>query len=235
MCRPDVEALLREGETSFVAALDPTPIAFQPGELLMRMGEPHEYVYVVEQGWLARSRTIEDGRRQIIVVFLGGDTCGIKTIFLRQQPDAIEALTSASVRRIHYRDACALAAREFPVSMHLAWQLARDERHLHNWNVRLGRANAEERIAALLLELRHRLAARLIGEGGRYPLPITQQHIADHVGLTVVHVNRVLRRFRELDMVSVHQGRMVFLDRVAELEAMARPLQDLTGEREERS
>jgi CRP-like cAMP-binding protein len=151
----------------------------------------------------ARTRTIEDGRRQIIVVFLAGDTCGIKTIFLRQQPDAIEALTPASARRIHYRDACALAASEFPVSMHLAWQLARDERHLHNWNMRLGRGNAEERLAGLLLELRDRLAARDVGDGRRYPLPITQQHIADHVGLTVVHVNRVLRRFRELEMVSV--------------------------------
>jgi CRP/FNR family transcriptional regulator len=229
MCRPEVEDLLREGEEKFVAALDRTPVVLRPGELLMQMGESHEYVYVIEDGWLARSRSLDDGRRQIIVVFLAGDTCGIKTIFLKQQPDAIEALTPASARRIHYRDACALAAGEFSVSMHLAWQLARDERHLHNWNVRLGRGNAEERLAGLLLELRDRLAAREVGDGVRFPLPITQQHIADHVGLTVVHVNRVLRRFRELDMVSVQKGRMVFLDNVAELEALARPLQDQTG------
>ena len=228
MCRPEIESLLREGEQIFVAALEPTPIVFEPGEALMRLGEAHEYVYVIEHGWLARVRTIEDGRRQIIVVFLAGDTCGIKTIFLRQQPDAIEALARASARRIHYRDACDLAAREFPVSMHLAWQLARDERHLHNWNVRLGRGNAEERLGGLLLEFRDRQAARQIGDGRRYPLPITQQHIADHVGLTVVHVNRVLRRFRELDMVAVQRGKMVFLENAAELEALARPLQDQT-------
>jgi CRP/FNR family transcriptional regulator len=224
-----MEELLREGDQKFAAALDPTPIVLGAGDLLTQMGEAHEYVYVIEQGWLARSRTLEDGRRQIIVVFLAGDTCGIKTIFLRQQPDAIEALTPASARRIHYRDACELASREFSVSMHLAWQLARDERHLHNWNVRLGRGNAEERLAGLLLELRDRLQARGIGNGRRYPLPITQQHIADHVGLTVVHVNRVLRRFRELEMVSVRRGTMVFLDNVAELEALARPLEDQTG------
>ena len=229
VCRPEVEALLREGEQKFVAALDPKPLVFGPGDQLMRLGEAHEYVYVIEQGWLARVRTIEDGRRQIIVVFLSGETCGIKTIFLQRQPDAIEALTPASARRIHYRDACDLAAREFSVSMHLAWQLANDERHLHNWNVRLGRGNAEERLAGLLLELRDRLAVRQLGPGGRYPLPITQQHIADHVGLTVVHVNRVLRRFRELEMVSLQRGAMVFLDNVAELEALARPLQDQTA------
>jgi CRP/FNR family transcriptional regulator, anaerobic regulatory protein len=228
MCRPEIETLLRDGANAFLAALEPAPVPLETGDPLMQMGEAHEYLYVVEQGWLARSRTIEDGRRQIIVVFLPGDTCGIKTMFQRQQPDAIEALTPASARRIHYRDALALAAREFPVSLHLAWQLARDERHLHNWNVLLGRANAEERLAALLLEIRDRLAARGAGDGRRYPLPITQQQMADHVGLTVVHVNRVLRRFRELEMVSVQRGSMVFLDNLAELEALARPLQDLT-------
>src|SRR5437762_967176 len=76
---------------------------------------------------------------------------------LARQPDAIEALTQATVRRIHYREACELAARDFAVAMHLARQLVLDERHLHNWNLRLGRANAEERLAALLLELRNRL------------------------------------------------------------------------------
>jgi CRP/FNR family transcriptional regulator len=228
LCRPEIETLLRDGENAFLAALEPVPVPLGTGDLLMQMGEAHDYLYVVEQGWLARSRTLEDGRRQIIVVFLGGDTCGVKTMFLRQQPDAIEALTPASARRIQYRDALALAAREFPVSLHLAWQLARDERHLHNWNVRLGRGNAEERLAGLLLELRDRLAAREIGDGRRYPLPITQQQIADHVGLTVVHVNRVLRRFRELEMVSVQRGSMVFLDKLSELEALARPLRDLT-------
>jgi hypothetical protein len=74
---------------------------------------------------------------------------------MTRQPDAIEALTPASTRRIQYKDACTLAAKDFAVAMYLAWQLAQDERHLHNWNVRLGRANAEERLAALLLELRH--------------------------------------------------------------------------------
>jgi CRP/FNR family transcriptional regulator, anaerobic regulatory protein len=196
----------------------------------MQMGEAHEFVYAIESGWLARSRTISDGRRQIIVIFLPGEFCGIKTIFMTRQPDAIEALTQASARRIHYQDVVDLAAKDFAVAMHLACQLALDERHLHNWNVRLGRANAEERLAALLLEFRNRLVKRGRRADEDYVLPLTQQQIADHVGLTVVHVNRILRRFRELEMVSIQRNKVVFLNDVGSLEALARPVQDLVGE-----
>jgi CRP/FNR family transcriptional regulator len=196
----------------------------------MQMGEAHEFVYAIESGWLARSRTISDGRRQIIVIFLPGEFCGIKTIFMTRQPDAIEALTPASTRRIHYREVLALAAKDFAVAMHLARQLALDERHLHNWNVRLGRANAEERLAALLLEFRNRLLKLGVSADERFVLPLTQQQIADHVGLTTVHVNRILRRFRELNMVVIQKSEVVFLKDVASLEGLARPVLDLVGE-----
>ena len=229
--RPEVEALLRRGKAELVGGMSRTPQVLQRGDVLVQMEEPHEFVYVVESGWLCRSRTISDGRRQIIVIFLPGEVCGIKTIFMTHQPDAIEALTQASVRRIHYKEVCAMAAKDFAVAMHLAWQLAQDERHLHDWNIRLGQANAEERLAALLLELRNRLKALgMDSAAGGYGLPLTQQQIADHVGLTAVHVGRILRRFRELEMVSIQNNEVVFLENVHLLEEISRPVQDLVGE-----
>ena len=113
--------------------------------------------------------------------------------------------------------------------MHLAWQLAQDERHLHNWNVRLGRANGEERLAALL-ELRNRLAARHHQCGHPLWIAADPAAVADHIGLTTVHVGRLLRRFRELEMVDIRSNEVVFLDNVRLLEEIARPMQDLVGE-----
>jgi CRP/FNR family transcriptional regulator len=229
--RPEVAALLRRGKAELVSGMSPNPQLLQRGEVLVQMAEEHEFVYVVDSGWLCRSRTIADGRRQIIVIFLPGEICGIKTIFMTHQPDAIEALTPASVRRIHYKEACALAAKDFAVAIHLAWQLAQDERHLHDWNVRLGRANAEERLAALLLELRNRLRALGVSSAtGRYGFPLTQQQIADHVGLTAVHVGRTLRRLRQLEMVVIQNNEVIFLKNASLLEEIARPVQDLLGE-----
>jgi CRP/FNR family transcriptional regulator len=231
LTRPEMQSLLRHGKAELLAAMSPTPQVLERGDILVQMEEPHEFLYVIETGWLSRSRTLPDGRRQIIVLFLPSEICGIKTIFMTHQPDAIEALTPASARRIHYKEACELAAREFGVAMLLAWQLAQDERHLHNWNVRLGRANGEERLAALLLELRNRLIALGVSSAGaRYGLPLTQQQIADHIGLTTVHVGRLLRRFRELEMVDIRSNEVVCLENVRLLEEIAMPMQDLVGE-----
>jgi len=114
--------------------------------------------------------------------------------------------------------------------MLLAWQLSVDERHLHNWNLRLGRANADERVAALLLELRERLLRLGVDARERYFLPLTQSQLADHVGLTPVHVNRTLRRLRSSNMVSMHRNEVRFLENVADLEELARPVRDVLGE-----
>jgi CRP/FNR family transcriptional regulator len=231
LTRPEIKSLLQRGKSELLAAMSPIPQVLQRGEILVQMEEPHDFIYAIETGWLSRSRTLPDGRRQIIVLFLPGEVCGIKTIFMTRQPDAIEALTPASARRIHYKEACDLAAKDFAVAIYLAWQLAQDERHLHNWNVRLGRANGEERLAAFLLEVRNRLTALgIISAESRYGLPLTQQQIADHIGLTTVHVGRLLRRFRELEMVDIRSNEVVFLANVRLLEEIARPMQDLVGE-----
>jgi CRP-like cAMP-binding protein len=227
--RPRIADIVIRGRSELMAALS-KPRPLHRGDIFVAMGDTHNFVYMVESGWVARSRTLPDARRQIIVTFLPGEFCGIKTIFMERQPDDIEALTEASVRRIHYEEACALAARDFGVAMFLAWQLALDERHLHNWTVRLGRANAEERLAALLLELRNRLLQLGVAAQAGYALPLSQQQIADHVGLTPVHVSRVLRRFRELDMVCINRSEVQFMDNVGQLEELAQPVQDVLGE-----
>lgn len=227
--RPEIETVIRQGEADFLRVLEPEPLQFGPGSFLMRMGEEHEYVYVIENGWLARTRVIDDGRREIMVLLLSGDVCSVKAIFLRHQPDAIEALTQVSVRRVHHQIACALAAENFGVALLLAWRLADEERHLHNWTLRLGRANAEERLAAFLVDMRDRLRFRGIDTRGSIPMPITQRDIADHVGLTMMHVNRVLRRFRERGMVELRHGRAWFLYNAGALYALARPVRDVVG------
>src|SRR5215204_1428694 len=227
--RPQIGEMVNCGRRELLAAMAPTA-TLQRGDLLVQLGREHEYVYYIEHGWLARSRTTEDGRRQIMVIFLPGEFCGIKTIFMERQPDDIEALTEAVTRRIHYKEACALAEKHVAVAMLFAWQLSVDERHLHNWNLRLGRANADERVAALLLELRERLLRLGVDAREKYFLPLTQIQLADHLGLTSVHVNRTLRRLRSLNMVSIHRNEVVFLDNVAELEELARPVRDVLGE-----
>src|SRR4051794_32402883 len=90
----------------------------------------------------------------------------------------------------------------------------------------LGRGYADERIATLLLDLRGRLHQAGMANGGGFQLRMTQQEIADHLGLTIVHVNRVLRRLREAGIVTVQRG-VVIVDEMAGLSQLAAPLQDI--------
>ena len=92
--------------------------------------------------------------------------------------------------------------------------------------IALGRGSAIERIATLMLDFRGRLMQAGIGDGDRFHLPMTQEHIGDHLGLTLVHVNRTLKRLREDGILTVRSG-LVQIHDVDALALYAAPMQDI--------
>jgi len=223
--RPELLGALQRGEAVLTRAMAPNARTFKPGEKIIGEGEPHGFVYWLRTGWVARTRRLPDERNQIIAIFLPGDFFGVKTIFLVQQPDALEALSAVTVEFLDHRQVLDLAQQDPDVGIRLWWQICEDQRRLHSWITGLGRGNAEERIAAMLLDFRIRLRrAGLAGESFR--LPMTQQQMADYLGLTVVHVNRVLRRLREAGAISVSEGRMMIRDMQA-VAQLAGAIQDV--------
>jgi CRP/FNR family transcriptional regulator len=223
--RPELRDLLIRGEATLQQTMRPARLCRQ-GEVLVSTGQESSTAYLLESGWVARTRTTEDSRRQIMMVFLPGDLMGIKSMLLERQTETIECLTDARVRTIDHKRLLELAAQDHAVSVRVMFQLAEDERRLHNWVTALGRGSADERIATLLLDLRGRLHQAGIANGDGFYMPMTQQEIADHLGLTLVHVNRVLRRLRESGIVTV-QHKAVKVDEMARLSQLAAPLQDI--------
>jgi len=223
--RLELRDLLIRGEATIREAMGPSARC-REGEVLVSTGEESRTVYLLEHGWVARTRLIEDGKRQIIVVFLPGDLMGIKSMLLESQPDTIECLTDSHVRRVDHKRLLELVARDHAASLRIMFQLAEDERRLHNWIAALGKGSADERIATLLLDLRGRLFQAGLANGHGFRMPMTQQEIADHLGLTLVHVNRVLRRLREQGIVTVQRGEVVF-NELSRLSRLAAPLQDI--------
>jgi CRP-like cAMP-binding protein len=170
--RPELRDLLIRGEAAIRKAMEP-PVRHREGEVLIRTGEESGTVYLLESGWVARTRIIEDGRRQIIVVFLPGDLMGIKTMLLERQPDTIECLTNVQVRTIDHKHLLELLARDHAASVRIMFQLAEDERRLHNWVAALGKGSADERIATLLLDLRGRLYQAGLANGDAFQIAMT--------------------------------------------------------------
>jgi CRP-like cAMP-binding protein len=83
---------------------------------------------------------------------------------------------------------------------------------LREWLLNIGRRSAMERIAYLMCEIFLRLRRSGLGESNACPFPLTQVDIADAVGLTAVHVNRMLKEMRRLGMIRQDKGRLTIPD-----------------------
>lgn len=135
-------------------------------------------------------------------------------MFMSRHPDAVMAISQARVERVHYRALHVAYTADSDVASRCLWQIMEEERRLHSWVVSLGQGTAEERLARLLIDFRGRLilSRSLPGDALQYDLPLTQIQIADHLGLTSVHVNRVLKSMRDQGIVGVRDGRVAIGD-----------------------
>jgi CRP/FNR family transcriptional regulator len=225
--RPEFRQEIERGEAKIVRLLQGKTVNYAARAVLVEGDSEHAYVYRLVSGWVCRTRQLEDGRNQFILIFLPGDLFAVKSMFMRRHPDSVQALTDCVAQRIDYRELHAAYVRDGDVASRCIWQVMEEERRLHNWVVGLGQGGAEERLAMLVLDLRARLAmSGAIGADAlSFELPLTQMQIGDYLGLTAVHVNRVLRGLREAGLVTIRDGTLSIgsLERLAQL---AHPLLD---------
>jgi len=206
--RPELYDRLCRGEDLILRAMSANEAVHEPGQQIVRSGELDDRVYWLRAGWACRSGILDDGRRQIVTLFLPGDFLGLKSLLHCQQLECVESITSATVNWLEHDRLRRLADEDRDVALRLLFELADEDRRLLQWVIALGRGHGEERLAAFFLELRARVRRLNLAQGPSFTLPMTQQQIADHLGLTEVHVNRILRRLRE-------SGIMTFRDRTA--------------------
>jgi CRP/FNR family transcriptional regulator, anaerobic regulatory protein len=225
--RPELTEALERGDTKLRALMGSRVRTVSEREVIVEQETEHPYIYRLRSGWAGRVRTLPDGRRQIILMFLPDDLFGIKSLFLTSHGDAIVALSELSVEFVDYRELHELYVADPDVALRCNWQVVEEERRLHNWIVSLGQGSADERLAQVLLDWHGRLTrARRIEEGSNeYRLPMTQEALGDHLGLTAVHVNRVLKKFRDEDIVTIKAGRVQILD-PRKLRRLAYAIQD---------
>jgi len=163
---------------------------------------------LILEGWAHRSSLLADGRRQITGLLLPGDLLVSSSI--NGSPDAtITAITPVTYCSL---PAGSIAARS-GLTQALQASRAIEEGLLRRHIVRLGRLDALERIADWLLEIYERLEASGSCSNETMPLPLTQEIMADALGLTSVHVNRMLGVLRRENLLTIQGGRALFLDR----------------------
>jgi CRP-like cAMP-binding protein len=196
------------------------------GESLIHEGQTDAPLYTLLQGWAFRYKTLSDGRRQILNFLLAGDFIGVQQKMGEAAAHGVETLTEAWFC-VFQRDALWELHRCSPMmGFNVTWLTAHEESMVDDTLLSVGRRSAEERIASMLILLFKRAGALQADAGaGGVAFPLTQQHIADGLGLSLVHTNKTLRKLERRGLHRIADGRLFLRD----VKAMAR-LADLYGD-----
>ena len=178
---------------------------------LIREGDAPDNVHLILDGFACRSKMTSDGKRQIMAYLVPGDFCDLHVFILKEMDHTISTLSQCEVVGIPRHRVLELTQRP-AIAQALWWATLVDEATLREWLVNIGARSADQRIAHLLCELLLRLDTVGLTNGDKYELPVTQAELANTMGLSGVHVNRVLQRLRRDGMISLKGKNLVILD-----------------------
>lgn len=223
-------AHLTEDEFALLKSLAAPPRALKRGAHVLDEGEETCTCYLLLDGWAASTITMVDGARQMIKVYLPGDMLALPGLALARAPDTIVALTPVLISSVPmsglgrlFESAPRLAALLFLVSQ--------EERvALMDRLASLGRSNALERLATLLLQIRDRLRLNNTGVPDIFDLPLRQRDLADLTGVTTVHLNRMLQQLGERGIALWNRRTVEILDIAAMRELSGLPPRTISAD-----
>lgn len=209
---------LDDGDRGLLAALFRPSRTIEPQQDIVRAGEPAPGVHLVVEGFAFRYKLVGDGRRQILGLLLPGDFCDLQSIVLGPSDHYIAALTACTVADVPQDRVDALVFRDSRIARALWWATLVDESIVREWLANMGQRAADRRIAHLFCELL--LRQQIVGAAGanECAMPMTQPMLADILGITTIHVSRILRDLREEGLVRL-QDRRLHVPDVARLRA----------------
>ncbi|HEU4696970.1 MAG TPA: Crp/Fnr family transcriptional regulator [Sphingomicrobium sp.] len=179
---------------------------------LISEGDKPRYVHLVLDGWGARYKSLPDGKRQIVSIFLPGDFCDVNVYILKYMDHSIGAITRLKVATITPDEMSALTVGRPRITQALWWHELVTAAIQREWTLNIGQRSAYERLGHLLVELYLRLQTVGRARDGRCDFPLTQNDLADATGLTAVHVNRTLQELRGDGLIELERKQLHILD-----------------------
>lgn len=201
-------ANLSTHEHSILATLHARRKSYSSGQDMVQQGQPDQSAYVLADGWVCSYRLLASGSRQIVDFQIPGDFLGLRTMLCRTAAHSVEPLTDVKASSVNASQLMEVFAQNPRLGTAVLWAASRDDAMVVEHLVGIGRRNAVERTAHLLLELGARLTLVGLGTRAGYDCPLSQYLLADALGLSSVHVNRVLRELREEGLLTFRNGRV---------------------------
>jgi len=207
----DAFAKLSSTDRAALAKITQNVRFIDPRRDLISEGDKPRYVHLVLDGWGARYKSLPDGKRQIVSIFVPGDFCDVNVYILRHTDHSISAITRLKVALITPEEMNALTEGRPRITQALWWHELVSTAIQREWTLNLGQRTAYERLGHLLVELYVRLRAVGRARDGRCDFPLTQNDLADATGLTAVHVNRTLQELRRDNLIELERKQLHIL------------------------
>ena len=185
---------------------------FVAGRDIFHQGQTDQAAYILADGWVCSYVLLPNGSRQIIDIQIPGDFLGLRSVLFRTSDHNVEPITPVEASEVLTSDLIDAFSKTPRLATAVLWAASRDQAMVVEHLVGMGRRNAAERTGHFLLELAARLHLVGLGDKTGYACPMSQYLLADTLGLSAVHVNRVLRQLRESGYVTFQNARVTFDD-----------------------
>jgi CRP-like cAMP-binding protein len=202
-------------ELEFVSSFKSGELSVQPGANILLQGTNSAHLYTILSGWAFRYKTLPDGRRQILNYALPADFLGLQGSVADEMQHSVEALTDMMLCVFPREKLWDLYTGHPALAFDVTWLAAREEQILDEQLMNVGRRTSLERSAYLLLQLFHRAEEVGLTKGSSIQFPFTQQHVADTLGMSLVHTNKTLKRLMATKAMRWKDRQFEILDRKA--------------------
>jgi CRP/FNR family transcriptional regulator len=202
-------------EIKFVDSFKSGELTAAAGTTLLLEGTNSAHLYTVLSGWAIRYKMLPDGRRQILNFVLPADFLGLQGSVLGEMQHSVEALTDMLLCVFPRERLWELYRNHPSLAFDLTWIASREEQFLDEYLLGVGRRKALERVAFVLLHLFLRAEQVGLTTRDKVQFPFTQQHLADALGMSLVHTNKTLRRLTASKAVRWKNRTFEILDRDA--------------------
>ncbi len=179
---------------------------------LVTEGERPRSAFVLTKGMACRYRLMRDGRRQILTFLIPGDFYDLHGFLMGAVDHSVGTIVPTRLATIDRDTVLGIVAQNGRLGAALWWSAMQEAAMLRERIVALGRRNAHGRVAYILCELVWRYIAIGVSDDHSIRLPLTQVELADTLGLTAVHINRILQEFRANALITLEQGKLTLRD-----------------------
>ncbi len=194
-------------ELHFVSAFKRGELLVDRGATVLAQGAKTPHLYTVLEGWGFRYKLLPDGRRQIVNYIMPGDLIGLQGMLMDEMHHSVEALSPMTLCVFERSRLMSLYRAHPDLAYDVTWLASREEYMLDENLLSVGRRSALERLAYLLAFLVSRArASGLISGKASFTMAITQQHVADTLGLSLVHTNKTVRKLSDRKLLRWRDG-----------------------------